>query len=333
MREAFDEIWIIDLEGDSYGARKTENVFAIRPPVAIAIGVRYASPQPDVPATVRKARLIGSAQQKLSALSMVRKFEDLPWRLCATKWGAPFDTVELGPYFGWPAITDVFPWQHSGTQMKRKWPIGETKKLLEDRWRCLLSNSPNKRGILFRETDDRDVSKQCANLLDARVDPPIGALSQEEPCPEICEYGFRSFDRQYLIRDARLGDRIRPVLHRAHSNRQVYITSLLTKVLGTGPAAVATGAIPDLDHFCGRGAKDVIPLWRDANASKPNVTRGLLDVLSSDYGYCVSAEDLFAYTYAILAQPAYTTKFWEELEKPSAANPIDKGPWIVSANG
>ena len=34
MREVFDELWVIDLEGDSLGARKTDNVFAIRPPVA-----------------------------------------------------------------------------------------------------------------------------------------------------------------------------------------------------------------------------------------------------------------------------------------------------------
>ena len=48
MREVFDELWIIDLEGDSLGARKTENVFAIRTPVAIAIGVRNGPPQPSV---------------------------------------------------------------------------------------------------------------------------------------------------------------------------------------------------------------------------------------------------------------------------------------------
>ena len=32
MREAFDELWIIDLEGGSLGSRKTENVFAIQTP-------------------------------------------------------------------------------------------------------------------------------------------------------------------------------------------------------------------------------------------------------------------------------------------------------------
>ncbi len=56
MRETLDDLWIIDLEGDNLGARKSENVFAIQTPVAIAIGVRYAAPRPEVPARVRYAR-------------------------------------------------------------------------------------------------------------------------------------------------------------------------------------------------------------------------------------------------------------------------------------
>jgi hypothetical protein len=50
MREAFDELWIIDLGGDNLGARKTPNVFNIQTPVAIAIGVPYGDPQPTQPA-------------------------------------------------------------------------------------------------------------------------------------------------------------------------------------------------------------------------------------------------------------------------------------------
>ena len=65
MREVFDELWIIDLEGDNLGARKTENVFAIRTPVAIAIGIRNGSPCPDIPARVRKAKLTGPEKAKV----------------------------------------------------------------------------------------------------------------------------------------------------------------------------------------------------------------------------------------------------------------------------
>ena len=64
MREVFDELWIIDLEGDSLGARKTENVFAIRTPVAIAIGVRGGTPCPQTPARVWKTKLTRSRASK-----------------------------------------------------------------------------------------------------------------------------------------------------------------------------------------------------------------------------------------------------------------------------
>ena len=60
MRETFDELWIIDLEGDSLGARKTDNVFAIRTPVAIAIGVRNGQPNSESSARVWKTKLTGS---------------------------------------------------------------------------------------------------------------------------------------------------------------------------------------------------------------------------------------------------------------------------------
>ena len=126
------------------------------------------------------------------------------------------------------------------------------------------------------------------------------------------------------MRDARLGDFYRPVLHRAHGEKQVYITSLLTEVLGEGPAATAASMVPDLHHFCGRGAKDVIPLWRDTAATQPNVTKGILELLGTTHGAAASAERLFSYAYGILAQPAFVDRFWEELRLPPSRLPITK---------
>ncbi len=82
---------------------------------------------------------------------------------------------------------------------------------------------------------------------------------------------------------------------------------------------VASAAIPDLDNFRGSfGARHVIPLYRDIDATQPNVTHGLLDFLS------VSEEDLLAYVYGVLAQPAYVERFWDELELPPPHVPITK---------
>ena len=70
--------------------------------------------------------------------------------------------------------------------------------------------------------------------------------------------------------------------------------------------------------------KDVIPLWRDAGATHPNVTKGLLEKLRDTLGCPVAAERLFAYAYGILAQPAYVDRFWDELELPPPRLPITR---------
>jgi predicted helicase len=66
MRQIFDELWIIDLEGDNLGTRKSENVFSIQTPVAIAIGVRYHNPQPKIPAIVHYSKIEGTQIEKLT---------------------------------------------------------------------------------------------------------------------------------------------------------------------------------------------------------------------------------------------------------------------------
>ena len=100
--------------------------------------------------------------------------------------------------------------------------------------------------------------------------------------------------------------------------------SPLTSVLGSGPAATAAAAIPDLHYFGTGGAKDVIPLWRDAESTAPNVTDGLLALLSTQYGTEILPDRLFAYAYGILAQPAYVEQFWDELEQPPSHLPLTK---------
>ena len=323
MRRTFDELWIIDLEGDSLGARKTENVFAIRTPVAIAVGVRHAQPQPNQPAKVRYVRLTGSADEKLARLDAVRGFADLDWQPCLEGWQAPLLPTGSGNYYAWPLLTDVFPWQYSGLQAKRTWPIGPDVATLNSRWRALLGAID--RGTAMRITSPNQLDRSPVDLLTGRTLAPLRDVpAGTEPVAAV-PYAYRSFDRQWLLADARLLDRPRPVLWQVHGDRQVYLTSLLTGVVGIGPAAMAAAHIPDLHHFRGSfGGKDVIPLWRDADASEANVTGGLLAALESELGYEVGPEDLFAYVYALLAAPAYVDRFSEELTIPGPRVPLTK---------
>lgn len=118
---------------------------------------------------------------------------------------------------------------------------------------------------------------------------------------------------------------MRPSFWLAHSDKQVYMTSLLTGVIGMGPAATVTAEVPDRHHFRGSySGKDVIPLWRDSGATASNVTSGLIESLSEVYGVPVSPEDLFAYAYGVLAPRGYVARFSEELTVPGPRLPLTK---------
>ncbi len=83
--------------------------------------------------------------------------------------------------------------------------------------------------------------------------------------------------------------------------------------------------VPDLHYFRGSfGGKNVIPLWRDVEASEPNITAGVLEQISLQLGGPVDAEGLFAYCYALLACPGYVERFSEELTIPGPHVPITK---------
>lgn len=324
MRRTFDNLWIIDLEGDNLGARKTENVFAIQTPVAIAVGVRYGEPHPDEPAAVGYARIEGTREEKLEALARIGSFADLDWFECPSDWHAPFLPRTSGDYWSWPLLTDVFPWQHTGVETKRPWTIGQSDELLRRRWADLVRRPAIDRTEAYHQTRDRQANRPYPSLFaDRRLDP-IVTLARDA-CPEAIErYAFRSLDRQWVIADGRVGDFLRPSLWRARGNEQVFMTGQLVGVLGPGPAAMVAASVPDRHYFCGRGGKDVIPLWRDAAATQPNVTAGLLDRLSADLGRTVAVEDLFAYCYAVLATPRYVDRFSEELTIPGPRVPITR---------
>ena len=153
---------------------------------------------------------------------------------------------------------------------------------------------------------------------------PVSELAKDSQPPDVVRFAYRSFDRQFIFADPRLLDRPGPSIWGVNSDKQVFMTSLLTKVLGLGPAATVTSFIPDLDHFCNRGGKDVIPLYRDSQGLSANVSDGFIDKLNHVLGGQIAPEDLFAYSYSLLSSPAYVEHFSEELIIPGPRIPITK---------
>ena len=340
LRRICDEVWILDLGGEGHAEPREENVFAIRTPVAIAIAVRTAAASTARPAQVHYARIEGSREAKLSALDGVRRFDSIAWQRCPEDWQAPFRPIatpsaqarqgisresDSGGYHHWPLLTDLMPWQHSGVQLKRTWPIAPDEDTLRRRWRALLDAED--RGVAFRETNDRRITGTYETAIGFGNDStPIASLRQDAEVPSVQRYAYRSFDRQYIVADVRLMSRPRPSLWRARSPHQIYLSSLLTKQLANGPALTVSAYVPDLDHFSGRGAKDTIPLYRTADKSDPNILEGLLEIFSQSFKTRVTPEDFVAYAYGVLAHPAFCATFSGDLAARELRTPITKDP-------
>jgi len=332
MRRLCDEIWILDLGGEGRGSRTSENIFDIQTPVAIAVALRSNKKNNNQPAEVHYAKIEGTRQEKLETLNSITDFQTssrIVWQKCSDEFQAPFRPHGNGIYFSWPKLTDIMPWQHSGVQVKRKWPIAPDKDTLKLRWQKLLQSE--NRSVAFVESPERTIDKKYSHdftgksISNSNKKESISELPQNASMPKIERYSYRSLDRQYIIADNRLISCPRPPLWFTYSSQQIYFTSLLTQVLGNGPALIATALIPDLDHFRGSyGGKHVIPLYLDSDASKYNFIPDLVDELSHEYSTKIKPLDLFAYIYGVLAHPAFTQRFFDELETRELHIPITK---------
>ena len=337
MRRVCDEIWILDLGGEGHAPPHDENVFAIRTPVAIAVAVRARRGGGKRPATVWYGRISGTREEKLEALDRIRDFVSVDWQPCPNGWQDAFRPSAAGTGIGgardgpagpkiypsWPSLTDLMPWQHSGTQAKRTWPIAPDTDTLERRWSALLH--ARDRAAAFREDRDRRIDRAYRSSVARRSDSkPIDRLPPGALMPEARRYAYRSFDRQYVIVDGRLISYLRPPLWHSQSASQIFLTGLLTRPLGPGPALTATALVPDLHHFSGRGGKDAIPLYRTAGTAEPNVTPRLLELLSAQYGRGVDAIAFVAYVYGALAHPAFAEEFSAHLDERVIRVPITK---------
>ena len=260
LRNSFTELLIVDLGGEGRGALIEENVFDIRTPVAIAFGIRQGPS--DSACRVRHLRLTGTRQEKLKRLSTLTL--DHITSLVTSDGLDPLVPRSKSCYTSWPAITDLFPWIRSGCKFQRTWPIGEVASVLQTRWKNLVEAVPRRRGPLLKEKD-RTVFSRLKGLLDDSDLRPIHALDIGDQPEGIERYAFRSFDRQWAIADNRVAGRPAAILWRLRSSEQLFLTTLTSTKLGTGPVLTVTPHVPDLHHFSGRGARNVMPLFRDKN--------------------------------------------------------------------
>ena len=322
IRRVTDEVWVIDLGGEGHGSRHQQNVFPIQTPVAITLCLKRPKQRPAKTSVVRYARLTGTREEKLDRLARIAKLSDLSWQETSTGWRDPFTPIQSADWTAFPLLFDLFPWRAPGVKAKRTWPIAPLPAVLRRRWQAFEDAPRDTRADLFKEDVHRTLGTVADPLPGRRVPAPA-TLDGEHigECPAVVPYGWRSFDRQYILADARLMGQTSASLWQAHSSRQVHFATLHADTLGEGVALTVTPDIPDFHFFCGRGG-GVAPLWRDHECDEPNIAPGLVEYLQKIYGIEISASDVFAYAAALLGCPRYSERFAQELTDPGPRVPL-----------
>jgi hypothetical protein len=328
LRRKADEIWVIDCSPEGHQPEVNTRIFqGVQQPVCIVVASRSPKARDDRPATVRfRALPAGHRKDKFNALGKL-KLGSPGWVACPTEWRAPFLPAATGAWSNFPALADLFVYNGSGVMPGRTWVIAPDAESLRQRWEALINAPTDQIEILFHphlrggQPGDKHSKRVVAKGLPGYTARPTPVADERGPCVPPVPYGFRSFDRQWIIPDNRLINQPNPELWEVHSERQVYLTAPADRSPTAGPALTFTVLIPDLHHYNGRGGR-VFPLWRDRKASEPNTAPNLLKFLGRKYKRPVSAEDVVAYVAAVAAHSAFTSRFRSDLVQPGLRIPL-----------
>jgi len=326
LRRDADEIWVIDCTPEGHQPPIKSRVFeGVQQPVCIVLASRRASADTATPARVRfRALPEGRREDKFVALADVA-LDDSGWEDAASDWQAPFRPVGPAEWIGYPALEDLFLYNGSGVMAGRTWVIAPDAQSLKDRWKRLVEEKdPKRKAELFHPhmNGDRTITKIVRESLAGHEHSSRSVDKDTSSGAAPIRYGFRSFDRQWIIPDNRLINRANPTLWDTYSNSQVYLTGLLAHSPGRGPALTVSGLIPDLHHYKGSFGGRAFPLWSDAAATQPNVSPQLLAELAAAYGREVAPEEEIAYVAAVAAHSGYVERFRQHLKQPGLRIPL-----------
>jgi hypothetical protein len=329
LRRSCQEIWVIDCSPEGHQPDVPTRIFqAVQQPVCIVLAARALGKDQNIAARVHFHTLPeGRREEKFAALAAL-SLAGTAWTDCPNGWRDPFLPASASAWSTFPALTDLFLYNGSGVMPGRTWIIAPDVETLRERWSRLISErNLEKKKLLFHphlrnnEPGDKHLEKGVSKSL-AGQEERLGPVSDDgKSAVEPSRYGFRSFDRQWIIPDARLINQPNPTLWDFYSRQQVHITAPEDRTPTAGPALTLTNLIPDLHHYHGRGGR-VYPLWRDRLAKKPNINPALLTHLAKVYGQPVKAEDVMAYIAAVMAHPAFTARFATDLVRPGLRIPV-----------
>ena len=254
LRAEADEIWVIDCSPEGHQPPIRSRIFqGVQQPVCIVMALRKSRTAASQPARVRYRTLDGKTREDKFAAFDGISLEDDGWVECPDEPRASFLPKASGAWGDFVPVEDIFTYNGAGVMPGRVWVIAPDKQSLEARWDALVreQDAPKKEELFHPHL------KKDGTLGDKHVKKPLkSGLYGHEPransvatdtgqCIAPARYGFRSFDRQWIIPDGRLINRPNPTLWENFSNKQVFLTALEQHSPTAGPGVTFAALVCD----------------------------------------------------------------------------------------
>jgi predicted helicase len=328
LMETFDEIYILDLHGNSLKKETTptggkdENVFDIRQGVAIALFVKNKEKKES---SVYHADLYGLRQEKYDWLD---KNEFLKENYLPAKPQTPYyflgkhDTEKIKKYLDWKKINEIFPINSVGIVTSRDKFVIDFKK-----------NELKNRILQFKNlSQPDDIIAQAYNLKDKAnwkiqySRKKVKDLDDYENY--IKEILYRPFDSRYIFYHQSLIERMRldVMRHMLEENIGLLTTRFQFKKDITWSCAFISENIIDINHLQSPGTAQLFPLYiyqdknkkdlfnRHQTEKEPNIPATIFEKLKAVYAQKLTPEDILYYIYGVFYSNIYRETYAEFLK-------------------
>lgn len=338
LRSQCDDIWVIDCSPEGHQPEVATRIFeGVQQPICIVLASRSRTLGEGTARVRYRALAKGRREEKFAELKTIA-LSGKGWSDCPSEGRAPFLPEMGGGWANFAALDQVIGYTGPGIKAGRTWVIAPDSETLERRWNSLVSEpSASKRGILFEnKPGDRHVTRSAKALagqhgdlksIEALIEERQHATTSVQAANDLAilppaRFGYRSFDRQWIIPDSRVIDRHRPNLWATQSHSQVYLTGLMAHSPSSGPGIAFSALLPDQHHYKGSFGGSVFALWKNTAATESNIFPAVVALLAKAFGAPVDPVDIFAYVAALLAHPVYTASFAEDLVRPGLRVPL-----------
>lgn len=332
LMKSFDEIFILDLHGNSKKKEKSpdgskdENVFDIQQGVAIGIFVKKKGTGDK---KVSHANLWGLREGKYTWLNSNT--------LKTTVWEEPHPKPEpylfvprneelLGSYEKWPKITNIFPVNSVGIVTARdsltiKWSPEEVWQTVQNFSR-LDPEIARQAYDLGKDTRDWKVELAQKDLLKSGLNKELIVPILYRPFDIRYTYytgnsrGFHCMPRGEVMRHTTSLQNLGLITVRRIPPNQPCNYSLVTDSIIINGAIRSDNVSIDtyfpLYLYPNTEKKDLFS--QKDEERKPNIDPGFYETLNETYGKKLTPEEIFYYIYAVLYSNTYRTKYAEFLK-------------------